>query len=444
MFDPIAFVNGFRDSAPYIHAHRGRIFVLRLGGEAVIGQHFVSLIHDVILLKSLGIRLVVVHGNRPQMETELVRLGAPGQYEHGLRITNATALQVAKRAAGAVRVEIEAALTMGLTNSPASGARTRVVSGNFVTARPMGVRDGVDFGFTGEVRKIDKAAILGHLGNAIVLVSPLGFSASGEVFNLHSEQLATQIAIELDAAKLIVLTEQGGLHDENSNLIRELNLLEAREHLQCRRKTSSQQDMEFIRQLSGAIHACRNGVKRTHLVAQDHDGGLLMELFSRDGVGTMISADAYDKTRNATIDDVGGILALIEPLEADGVLVRRSREKLENEIDRFLVMERDGTVVACAAAYPSADDETVELACLAVHPAYANGGRGDAMLLAVENRARALCAKRLLVLTTRTKQWFTERGFSTLPLDELPVQRRRLYNYQRNSTILTKSLAGTD
>ncbi len=442
MFDPAAFVNGFRDSAPYIHAHRDKIFVLRVGGEAIDGEHFVSLMHDVILLKSLGIRLVVVHGNRPQLQVELERMGITGVYEQGLRITDATALRVAKRAAGTVRIEIEAALTMGLANSPASGARTRVVSGNFITAKPVGVRDGVNFGFTGEVRKIDKPAILRHLGDAIVLVSPLGFSASGEVFNLHSEQLATQIAIELGAAKLIVLTESGGLRDQNGHLIRELNLLEAREHLQHRRKSTSAENAEFIRQLSGAIHACRNGVKRTHLVAQDRDGGLLMELFSRDGVGSMLSADAYDKTRNATIEDVGGILALIEPLEADGVLVRRSREKLENEIERFLVMERDGTIIACAAAYPISGSETVELACLAVHPAYANSGRGDSMLQAIENRARSLCATALLVLTTQTRQWFTERGFCVTRLEDLPVERRRLYNYQRNSAILTKPVAG--
>ena len=435
------YVDWFRNSAPYINAHRGETFVIQFGGEAVSDSTFANLIHDLALLDSLGVKLVVVHGARPQIEDGLKVCGLSLRYQHGLRITDEAALEVVKRAAGHVRFEIEALLSMGLANSPMAGARIRATSGNFVTARPLGVRDGVDYSHTGEVRRVDADAINQHLSlGEVVIISPIGFSPTGEMFNLAAEEVATAIAVELHATKLLLVVETGGLTDSEGNLIRQLTLDGAKQLLANRRRTGRTEDEEPNQHLLNAIHACRNGVRRTHIVARTVDGALISELFTRDGVGTMVNADLYDDTRNATIDDVGGILELIQPLETDGTLVRRSREKLETEISQFLVMERDGAIIGCAAVYPLSSDGDLELACVAVHADYRNAGRGQSLMDTVELQARSMGGRRLFVLTTQTIHWFREFGFQPSSIETLPAERQPLYNYQRNSKVLVKTL----
>ena len=432
------YVHWFRNSAPYINAFRGETFVIQFGGEAVNDPTFPNLIHDLALLDSLGVKLVVVHGARPQIEDDLEAQGLSLQYRDGLRITDEPSMEVVKRAAGHVRFEIEARLSMGLANSPMAGARIRTTSGNFVLAKPIGIRAGVDYLHTGEVRRVDAESINQHLAlGEVVIISPVGFSPTGEMFNLAAEDVATAIAVELRASKLLLLVESGGLTHTGADLVRELTLDEAKRHLAEQRQHA---EAESYRHLFNAIHACRNGVRRTQIVDRRIDGALISELFTRDGIGTMVSADLYDGTRGATIDDVGGILELIEPLEEDGTLVRRSREKLETEIDRFVVMERDGAVIGCAALYPLGDDGDVELACVAVHDDYRNEGRGESLMETVERQARSSGAKRLFVLTTRTTHWFREFGFASDSVESLPADRQALYNYQRNSKVLIKLL----
>ncbi len=434
------YVSWFRNSAPYINAHRNRIFVIQFDGEVVGSERFADVIHDIALLNSLGVRLVIVHGARPQIDQRLEASGLSPAYAKGMRITDAKALEATKEAVGVVRLEVESRLSMGLPNSPMAGARIRVVSGNFVTARPLGVRDGVDFRYTGEVRRIDGDAIRSNLeSGAVVLLSPLGCSPTGEVFNLLAEDVATAVAIELHAAKLLFLGNAAVLGGDAEPRPSELSLSAASETLATARKNRPADD-PGIAQLTHAVRACRNGVSRVHLLDQNIDGAILMELFTRDGVGTMVNADAYDTIRRANVDDVGGIIELIQPLETQGVLVRRSREKLEIEVSHFHVVERDGAIVACAAAYPFSEGELMELACLAVHDDYRNGGRGDALLGAIESEARSIGAKRLFVLTTQTSHWFKERGFVDGAIEDLPVQRKSLYNYQRNSKVLIKEL----
>lgn len=434
------YVDWFRSSAPYINAHRGRTFVIQFGGEAAQN---LNLIHDIALLNSLGIRLVLVHGARPQIERGLAMHGLATDYAENLRITDEATLAVVKEAVGALRLEIEALLSMGLANSPMAGARIRVASGNFVTARPIGIRNGIDFRYTGEVRRVDHQSIRQRLDEgAIVLVSPLGYSLTGEMFNLHAEEVATAIAIELHAAKLLLLGQTSTLMDEGGDPIRQLALSDAKRLFNARcRHQQGPTHQTCLRQLGFAIHACRNGVPRTHLLDLRLDGALLIELFTRDGIGTLISSEPYEHTRRATIDDVGGILALIKPMEEDGSLVRRSREKLETDIERFFVMERDGAIIGCAAAHSLVAEQVVELACLAVHPDYRKGQRGEVLLQAIEQEARALGAHRLFVLTTRAAHWFMERGFAPAAIEDLPVARQALYNYQRNSRVLIKALS---
>jgi amino-acid N-acetyltransferase len=440
--DHTTFVRGFRSSAPYIHAHRGRVFVVQFDGDALSEAQFPALVHDMALLHSLGVKLVVVHGIRPQIEERLTLRGRKTRFVDGVRVTGVEALDAVADAAGAVRAHLEALLSMGLANSPMHGAGIRVASGNFVTARPMGIRDGVDFAFTGEVRRVDTEAIGRHLHDgSIVLVSPLGYSPSGEVFNMRAEDVATEIAVELKAQKLLLLRANQVLDDTTGMLNRQLTLSDARRALGARpRSDDTGQDIarEF---LTHAVRACMNGVARTHLLDYRVDGVLLLELFTRDGIGTMVTAEAYDTTRRATVEDIGGILELIEPLEEQGALVRRSRDKIETAIHDFLVLERDGAVIACAAVHPFSDDGVAELACLAVDDAYRKGGRGDFLLSEVEKEARAGGVERLFVLTTQATHWFKERGFADAHIDDLPIERQALYNYERGSKVLIKSLS---
>ncbi len=431
------FVSWFRSSAPYIHAFRGQTFVISFGGEMLVDEQFSTLVHDIALLNSLGVQLVLIHGARPQIETRLEQHNIKSQYQDDMRITDDLTLQLVIEAIGSNRVEIEAQLSMGLANSPMHGASIRVMSGNMITARPLGVQNGIDFAHTGLVRSIDKAAIQSQLQqNTMVLISPLGYSATGEVFNLKSDDVAMSVAQSLQAEKLIYLTDVDGVVDINEALLHELTVTQAEEILQLE-KINSQ---AIQHHLKCAIQACQAGVKRCHLLNRHIDGALLLELFSRDGIGSLIMSEQFEGTRQATLDDIGGILEIISPLEQQGVLVRRSREQLELEIEHFIVTERDGMVVACAALYPFSEEGIAELACLAVHPLYLNQSRGDTLLNYIEHKAHQINITDLFVLTTQSAHWFLERQFSAADFDHLPMKKRNLYNYQRNSKIFIKKL----
>lgn len=431
------FVSWFRAAAPYIHAFRGRTFVIAFGGEVVDDEHFVDLIYDINVLHSLGIRLVLVHGARPQIEAALTARGIVGRYHGGLRVTNRETLDCVLEAQGRVRAEIEAKLSMSLPNSPMAGARIDVTGGNFVVARPAGVVEGVAMLHTGEVRAIDSAAIKQRLDDgAIVLMSSVGYSPTGEIFNLTVEEVATHTAIALTSQKLVFLMDTEGVVDGSGALITEMTTTEALALLDNGNSLSD--DTRFF--LPKAVSACKGGVARAHLISRHRDGALLMELFTRDGVGTMIAQQGLDSLRPATIADIGGLLALIEPLEVQGVLVRRPRELLEREIERFVVAEHDGAIIGCAALYPFPNAASGELACLAVHPDFQRDGYGAAIAAEIEQRAKAAGLKRLFVLTTKSAHWFVERDFVKAGVDDLPDEKQALYNYQRKSEVLVKQL----
>ncbi len=431
-----SFVSWFRNSSPYIHAHRNRTFVVFFSGEAVT-ENFDTLIHDFALLKSLGIRLVLVHGIRPQIDQRMQQQGISPAFHNNLRITDDLTLQYVKEAAGLVRVEIEALLSMGLANSPMAGAKIKVASGNFVIAKPIGVINGVDYCHTGRVRRIEQRAIQEQLDqDNIVLVSPVGYSPSGEVFNLASEQVATEIAIALQAEKLILLTEQDCRSPQNKQTIRQMTTHEAQNQLE--------RDPGFpaplSRSLKAAIQSSQEGVKRIHLINRKIDGALLLELFSRDGIGTLISATAFEEIRPATLNDIGGILELIKPLEQNGQLVKRSREKLEMEIADYIVIERDGLIIGCTALHLMADGTSAEIACLAVHPDYRKEARGNHLLEYLIKQAKLQNVDRLFALSSQTMHWFIERGFLTSDIDKLPDNMKNFYNYKRNSKVLYKNI----
>jgi len=431
------FVRWFRAAAPYIHAFGGRTFVIAFGGEVVADGSFVALTHDLNLLASLGVRLVLVHGARPQIEAQLKAAGRKPQYVHGIRVTDEEALAAVKQASGQLRVEIEALLSMGLPNSPMANADIRVASGNFVTARPRGVVDGVDMCYTGEVRKVDADAINTRLDDGeLVLLSPLGYSPTGEIFNVTLEDVAAQTAIAVGAEKLVFLMNEPGLKAKGGRLLRELTVSDAEKLL--RKEQLLSDDARLY--LPHVIKACKGGAARVHLISRHADGALLLELFTREGIGSMVTRDPLEQMRDATIEDVGGVLQLIEPLEAEGTLVKRSRELLEIEISRFCVLEHDKVIVGCAALYPFPNEKSAELACVAVHPDYRDFGAGEELLKWVEDKAKKQRVKRLFVLTTRAAHWFIEHGFVEADVNSLPKQKQALYNYQRRSKVLIKSI----
>ncbi len=430
------FVAWLRSVAPYIHAFRGKTFVVAFPGELVMAGALPVLAHDLSLMHALGIKVVLVHGSRPQVEEQLGLRQVQTRFHHGLRITDAAALECAKEAAGEIRLDIEGAFSQGLPNTPMANAAVRVISGNFVVARPRGIIDGVDLELTGVTRKIAHETINAILDTgALVLLSPLGFSPTGEVFNLSMEDVALSAATALRADKLIFITETPIMIDAGGAEIREVSIHQAQAILGsgCLRA-------EAAFYFEHAIHACRAGVPRAHMVPFSSDGAVLLEVFTHDGVGTMISGASLESLREATIEDVGGVLRLIEPLEANGTLVKRGRELIEREIDYFSVIEHDGVIFGCAALYPFPNEKMAEMACLTVSPDSQGQGDGERMLQHIEQRARGSGFKRLFVLTTTAAHWFIKRGFVQKSFDDLPKDRQNMYNWQRKSLVLIKNL----
>ncbi|MRV76026.1 amino-acid N-acetyltransferase [Duganella sp. FT92W] len=436
MENPTQFVQWLRSVAPYIHAFRGKTFVIAFPGELVSAGALPVLAQDLSLLHALGIKVVVVHGSRPQVAEQLALRNVEGRFTNGVRITDTAALECAKEAAGELRLDIEAAFSQGLPNTPMAHAAIHIISGNFVTARPMGVIDGVDLELTGITRKVDAETIHALLGaGGLVLLSPLGFSPTGEAFNLTMEDVAVTAATALHADKLVFISETPLMTDVTGKEIRELSSHQAEAVLMANFLPEA---TAFY--LKHCIKACHAGVPRAHIVPFEMDGSALLELFTHDGVGTMISHENLESLRQATIEDVGGIIKLIEPLEADGTLVKRGRELIEREIDLFSVIEHDGVIFGCAALYPFPEQKMAEMACLTVNPEVQAQGDGERILKHMENRARAIGLNKLFVLTTRTAHWFIKRGFVPATVDALPKDRQRMYNWQRRSQVLIKTL----
>ncbi|OED44101.1 amino-acid N-acetyltransferase [Endozoicomonas sp. (ex Bugula neritina AB1)] len=432
------YVKFFRQSSPYIHAHRGKTFVIMLSGETLAHHNLGNIINDIALMSSLGVRLVLVNGARPQIEERLLQRGITSSFHDGRRITDKQSLESVKDAVGNVRTLIESKLSIGLVNSPMHGARIRVVSGNFVTAKPIGVLDGIDFQHTGEVRRIDDQAIKQLLDNSYVVLIPcLGHSPSGEVFSIEVEEIATQVANAIEAEKLILYGKDEGIFDSDGKRISRI-LPRVADDLMPDLQGESK------RLLQAAINVCNAGVERAQIISYEEDSSLLMELFTRDGAGTLISKDHYEEIRSATIEDLGGILALIRPFEEKGILRRRSRKELEREIKLFSVILLDGMIIGCAALHPlSTNKEShryAELACVVVHPEYRQDQRGDHLLLHAEELAREKGIEGVFVMTTQTAHWFIERGFTEADLKQLPEEVKVKHNPQRQSKVFIKNL----
>ncbi len=441
------FVPWFRSVAPYIHMHRGKTFVVGIAGEAIAAGKLQNLAQDLALIQSMGVKIVLVHGFRPQVNEQLAAKGHAPQYSHGIRVTDSVALDCAQEAAGQLRYEIEAAFSQGLPNTPMAGSTVRVISGNFITARPVGIVDGVDFMHSGLVRKVDVLGITRTLDmGAMVLLSPFGFSPTGEAFNLTMEEVATSVATELQADKLIFLTETHGIRvkplepaGDDNPIDTELPLAVAKRLLAEAPAPTEPTDIGFY--LQHCVKACEEGVERSHILPFAVDGALLLEVYVHDGIGTMVIDEKLEELREATADDVGGILQLIEPFENDGTLVKRNRTEIERDVDHYTIIEHDGVIFACAALYPYPEAKTAEMAALTVSPQSQGQGDGEKILKRVEQRARAMGLKSIFVLTTRTMHWFIKRGFEQMEPDWLPEARKRKYNWDRKSLVLVKKLS---
>ncbi|MFN3415689.1 MAG: amino-acid N-acetyltransferase [Caldimonas sp.] len=440
---PHTFVPWFRSVAPYVHAYKGKTFVVGLAGEAIAAGKLNAFVQDLAILHAMGIKLVLVHGFRPQVTEQLRAKGHESRFSHGIRITDPIALDCAQEAAGQLRFEIEAAFSQGLPNTPMANSTVRVISGNFLTARPVGIVDGVDFMHSGVVRRVDAGAIQRAIDTgAIVLLSPFGFSPTGEAFNLTMEDVATSTAVALQADKLIFMTEVPGIredqNDPDSPIDTELALADAQRLLAQLPSPTQPTDAAFY--LQHCVKACLGGVERSHILPFSVDGAVLLEVYTHDGIGTMVVDEKLESLREATVDDIGGILQLIEPFEKDGTLVKRSRTEIERDIGHYTVIEHDGVIFGCAALYPYPEARTGEMAALTISPQVQGQGDGERILKRIEQRARAMGLETLFVLTTRTMHWFIKRGFSEVDPDWLPEARKRKYNWDRRSKVLVKRL----
>ena len=438
------FVPWFRSVAPYIHMHRGKTFVVGIAGEAIAAGKLQNIAQDLALIQSMGVKVVLVHGFRPQVNEQLRAKGHEARYSHGMRITDEVALDSAQEAAGQLRYEIEAAFSQGLPNTPMAGSTVRVISGNFITARPVGVIDGVDFKHSGLVRKVDSVGIRHTLEyGAMVLMSPFGFSPTGEAFNLTMEEVATSVAISIQADKLIFLTEIAGIRMDSEMPVSEDNPIDTELPLDAAKKllatlSPAQRPTDTAFYLQHCVKACEAGVERSHILPFSVDGSLLLEVYVHDGIGTMVVDEKLESLRQATADDIGGILQLIEPFERDGTLVKRDRTEIERDVDHYTVIEHDGVIFGCAALYPYPDERTAEMAALTVSPQSQAQGDGERILKRVEQRARAMGLQSIFVLTTRTMHWFIKRGFVQVDPEWLPEERKRKYNRDRRSLVLVK------
>ena len=443
---PHTFVPWFRAVAPYIHAYRGETFVVGMAGEMIAAGKLSSFAQDLALMHAMGIRIVLVHGFRPQVDEQLRLKGHPAKYHRGLRVTDAVALDCAQEAAGQLRFEIEAAFSQGLPNTPMANATLRVVSGNFLTAKPVGIVDGVDHEHSGYVRRVDGVGIQNALNaGALVLLSPFGFSPTGEAFNLTMEDVATATAIALQADKLIFMTETPGIHERpdeptspDNPIDTELALADAERLLARWPEPTLPTDPGFY--LRHCVKACRAGVDRSHILPFIADGALLQEVYTHDGIGTMLVDEKLENLREATSDDVSSLIALIEPFEREGALVKRDRTEIERDIDHYTIVEHDGVIFGCAALYPYVEAGTAEMAALTVSPLSQGQGDGERLLKRIEQRAKAMGLKSIFVLTTRTMHWFIKRGFQQVDPGWLPEERKRIYNWDRRSQVLVKPL----
>lgn len=432
----------FYQSAPYIASHRGTVVVLHVNGH-IIGSPAIldAVMGDVAILHLLGVSVVLVAGVKQLLDLRIARERRAVHYHEGVRVTDDQTLRDLKELSGYARFEIESALARGFSGKPGNSGIS-VVSGNFFySGKPLGVRGGVDYRFSGEVRRIEVENVQRRLEQGdVVLLTSLGYSPSGEVFSVPSELLAAECAAQMRAAKLVFFTDgQVVLDTRSGSPVQSLQLREAQRMLEGRLSGedsgSAGSVSALMRLVERSVRALLGGVKRAHLIPSTR-GALLKELYTNAGAGMLVSRDVYEGIRPATAADVRAVESIIRPLELEGVLVPRSRDQLEKDMADCFVLARDTAVLACGMLKRYGD--MCEVCCLAVDPANRKAGRGEILLAYLERRALLLGVTQVFILSTRTMQWFEERGFVEADPAVLPEQRK--YDPARGSKVYVKRL----
>ena len=414
------FTKWFRACTPYIRSHQGKTFVITLPPECLESDNIRNIVHDLALLHVLGVRIAIIFGGSATTE----------------RVINDVKLQEIQKRTNQVRSQIELLFSAGIPESNLRERHIPIVSGNLVTAKPIGVIDGIDYVRAGKVRNIHAHQITSLLnGMNLVLIPPIGLSAAGAAYYLDGYHLAVEVAVALAADKLIILDANAQIKDGEGNGLSDIRI-EILETLISSKGTAHNND-SILRCL---LESAQRGVPRTHAISYLQDGALLQELFTPDGVGTQISEDDYRTIRQANVTDMAAIVELIRPFEQNGSIVSRSKDQLENEIDSYWVAELDGLIIGCAAMYEF-EDGYFELGCLVTAESYRSKALGRRLLLAVEQSAREANAVSLFALTTQATEWFIENGFAIGEIDDLPSTRVKSYDAQRNSKVLLKSLS---
>ena len=429
-------VDLIREVFAYADQFRGGTFVIKISNQVVDHPDFPQHARDLALLHKSGIRIVVVPGARKRIDEVLDRFGAEKRFKDDIRISSGEDMDLIKMAAFDVAHRVMTAL---------SGHKITAVIGNWVRARSRGVIGGVDFERTGSVDRVRVEALTRSLEQGHVPIFPcIGHNESGDPFNLSSDELAATVAVALNARKLFILSTDDVMYSPDWTVPENVEVLEdgrifrmvpdAAEDVV---KLNPDKPGRFL--LHTAAAACRAGIDRAHILDGRQGGVLLKEIFSNLGVGTMVFADAYERIRPMESSDVPGILDIMRPLIAEGILVERTREELERKQNDYWVYDMDGVVHGCAALHPSTES-SAEIAGMAVDARYAQLGIGAKLLDLLTEKAAEDGISRLFVLTTRTADWFLARGFRDGSLSDLPAERREEYNEERNSRVLVKEL----
>lgn len=419
------FAQDFREAAPYIQYLRGKTIVIGIASSLLDSANLNDMVADFNLIAALGARLVLVHGCNTQINALCALNAHQSDFHQHRRITDLTVLQYAKQVCGQIQFDLQAALSLGYTQSPQKPPRLRTVTGNYLTAKPLGILDGVDMQYTGTVRKVDAQAIVQSLDTqAIVIISPIAASPIGQSYNLSMPDTAQAVAVALQAEKLIFLTEESGIFDAQKQLLSNLTAQEAEQLLTQTLALPQQRAL-----LSTAIDALNQDIARVQILSGRENGSLIKELFTRQGAGTSIAQNSFIQIRPAREQDIADIIALIRPLETRGVLVRRSKSYLEDHIREFSLLEHDHQIYGCVALKTFTDaPQSAELACLVVSDNVRDAGYGDHLLAHVIHEAKKHNKQQLFALSTQTTDWFLEHGFQAAQISDLPPSRQAQYH----------------
>ena len=435
-----SFVQNFRLSAKYINQFNQNIFVIALSGYVFNESQFEKIAQDINLLHSLNIKVILVYGARPQVESILIKNKIPVRLVKNMRVTSNAALKHVIEVNGAIRIKIEA--TLSTIKSMSEGMH--LSSGNFLTAMPVGIVDGIDMESTGKIRGVDVEAIKNKLNHhEIVIVSPIGYSPIGQIFNLSYEQTAANIAAAINADKLIYYVDANGILNERGELIPELTSEKAHKlisHIEEKPSSESAQNLSYddFNILKSSLFAIENKIKKVHLINRHIDGSLIEELFTEKGSGTILTELALENFRKATEGDIKDIYRILFPLEKRKILIERDLTQIKEMINQFYVLEHDKKFIGCVSL--NSFKESLELASFSIEPKYQKLGFGKKLLKFCELEAKKLKYDEIFILTTQSEHWFAENEFKEKSKELMPTFKKETYQSERNSKYLTKKL----